>query len=231
MNLALLWIARLNDTATVLRCRCLTGIPFVLAVDALSQEFSMTMLMRFATLLLPLLAFYGVSAHSAETVAGAVPVEAGTSKGILIVPVIPGTAEEVQGSNEPNSQGELDQPRAQRKTPEPRDPTRGMYDPHIEREGDSRTLDQLSRDRLNLDGKRSRSLDDLSSPLRERRRIDQSRGRLRGPEERTYGTSTLQNRLSIPDARRNYQIESRRDLRQEYIEENGSADYRVYRTR
>ena len=191
----------------------------------------MTMLMRFATLLLPLLAFYGVSAHSAETVAGAVPVEAGTSKGIVIVPVIPGTAVEVQGSNEPNSQGEMDQPRAQRKTPEPRDPTRGMYDPHTEREGDSRTIDQLSRDRLNLDGKRSRSLDDLSSPLRERRRIDQSRGRLRGPEERTYGTSTLQNRLSILDARRNYQIESRRDLRQEYIEENGSSDFRVYRTR
>jgi hypothetical protein len=225
----LVGIARLNDSATVLRCRCLTGIPFILAVDALSQEFSMTMQIRFTTLLLPLIAFFGVTAHSAETVA--VPVEVGTSKAIVIVPVISGTAEDVQGSIEPNSPDEMDQPRAQRKTPEPRDPTRGMYDPHTEREGDSRTLDQLSRDRLNLDGKRSRSLDDLSSPLRERRRIDQSRGRLREPEERTYGTSSLQNRLSVPDARRNYRIESSRDLRQEYIEENGSADYRVYRTR
>jgi hypothetical protein len=179
----------------------------------------MTIPMRFTTLLLPLIVLLGVSAHSAETGG------AGSSKEVIIVPVIPGTAEGVQGPNE------QDEPRAHRKTPEPRDPTRGMYDPETEREGDARTLDQLSRDRLNLEGQRSRSLDDLTSPLRERRRIDQSRGRLRGPDERTYGTPSLRDRLSVPDSRRDYRIDSSRDLRQEYIEENGSADYRIYRTR
>lgn len=158
-------------------------------------------------------------------------VAAGSSKGIIIVPVIPGAAETVQGLGVPASQKEMDEPRAQRKPPEPRDPTRGMYDPETEREGDARTLNQLSRDRLNLEGKRSRSLNDLSSPLRERRSIDQSRGRLGDAKVRAYGTSSLRNRLSVPDSRRDYRIESTRDLRQEYIEENGSADYRVYRTR
>lgn len=191
----------------------------------------MTTRIRFTTLLLPLIVFFVIPAYSAETAAGAGSVTAGPSREIIVVPVIPATSEEEQGLNEPNSQREMDQPRAHRKTPEPRDPTRGMYDPETEREGDARTLNQLSRDRLNLEGKRSRSLDDLSSPLRERRRIDQSRGRLRGPEERTYGTSSLRNRLSVSDSRRDYSIESTRDLRQEYIEENGSADYRVYRTR
>jgi hypothetical protein len=187
---------------------------------------AMTIPMRFTTLLLPLIAFLGIPAHSAETGV------AGSSKEIIIVPVIPGTAEGVQGPNEPDSQREMDQPRAHRKTPEPRDPTRGMYDSETEREGDARTLNQLSRDRLNLEGQRSRSLNDLSSPLLERRRIDQSRGRLRDSKERSYGTSSLRDRLSVPDSRRDYRIESTRpDLRQEYIEENGSADYRIYRTR
>lgn len=185
----------------------------------------MTIPMRFTTLLLSLIALLGIPAYSAETEV------AGSSKEVIIVPVIPGTAEGVQGPNEPDSQREMDQPRAHRKTPEPRDPTRGMYDPETEREGDARTLDQLSRDRLNLEGQRNRSLDDLTSPLRERRRIDQSRGRLRGPDERTYGTPSLRDRLSVPDSRRDYRIDSSRDLRQEYIEENGSADYRIYRTR
>lgn len=187
--------------------------------------------MRCTTLLLPLIVLVGIPAHATETAAGAGSVEAGSTKEVIIVPVIPGTEEGVQGANEPDSQREMDEPRAHRKTPEPRDPTRGMYDPETAREGDARTLDQLSRDRLNLEGKRSRSLNDLSSPLRERRSIDQSRGRL-GAKERAYGTSSLRNRLSVPDSRRDYRIESTRpDLRQEYIEENGSADYRVYRTR
>lgn len=192
----------------------------------------MTISMRFTTLLLPLIALLGIPAHSAETVAGTGSVEAGSTKEVIIVPVIPGTEEGVRGANEPDSQREMDEPRAHRKTPEPRDRTRGMYDPETAREGDARTLDQLSRDRLNLEGQRSRSLDDLTSPLRERRRIDQSRGRLGGSKERSYGTSPLRDRLSVPDSRRDYRIESTRpDLRQEYIEENGSADYRVYRTR
>lgn len=181
----------------------------------------MTIRVRFPTLLLTLLALAGIPAYSAA---------AGASKEIIIVPVIPGAAE-AQGSGEPDSQRETDEPRAQRKTPEPRDPTRSMYDPETAREGDARTLNQLSRDRLNLEGQRSRSLDDLSSPLRERRRIDQSRGRLRGPVKRMYGTPSLKDRLSAPDSRREYRIDSTRDLRQEYIEENGSSDYRVYRTR
>jgi hypothetical protein len=186
----------------------------------------MTIPMRFTTLLLPLIALLGIPAHSAETGV------AGSSKEVIIVPVIPGTAEGVQGANEPDSQREMDQPRAHRKTPEPRDPTRGMYDPETEREGDARTLDQLSRDRLNLEGQRSRSLNDLTSPLLERRRIDQSRSRLGISKERSYGTPSLRDRLSVPDSRRDYRIESTRpDLRQEYIEENGSADYRIYRTR
>lgn len=40
----------------------------------------------------------------------------------------------------------------------------------------------------------------------------------------------MRNRLSVPDSRREYHIDSSQDLRQEYIEENGSSDYRVYRT-
>lgn len=183
----------------------------------------MTIRIRLTTLLLSLTALLSMPALSAET-AGT----AGSSKEIIIIPVIPGAAGAVQ---EPDSQRETDEPRAQRKTPEPRDPTRGMYDPETAREGDARTLNQLSRDRLNLEGNRSRSLDDLSSPLRERRRIDQSRGRLRGPAERIYGTPSLKDRLSAPDSRRDYRIDSTRDLRQEYIDEYGSADYRVYRTR
>lgn len=178
---------------------------------------------RFPTLLFTLMALCSTPANSAPV--------AGAAEEIIVVPVIPGAAEAVQEPGEPNSPQEMEQPRAQRKPPEPRDPSRGMYDPETEREGDARTLRQLSRDRLNLEGRRSRSLEDLASPLRERRRIDQSRGRLREPEERTYGTSSLRNRLSVPDSRRDYRIESTRDLRQEYIEENGSADYRVYRTR
>lgn len=184
----------------------------------------MTTRVRYPTLLLTLLALGSIPAYSA-------PLAAGSSKEIIVVPVIPGAAETPQGPGEPGSQHEMDEPRMQRKTPEPRDPTRGMYDPETAREGDARTLNQLSRDRLNLEGQRSRSLDDLSSPLRERRRIDQSRGRLRGPAERIYGTPSLKDRLSAPDSRREYRIDSTRDLRQEYIEENGSADYRVYRTR
>lgn len=181
----------------------------------------MMMPVRFPTLLFTLMVLCSVPAMAADS-----------SKKIIIVPVIPGAAETVQGAGEPASQDEMDEPRAPRKTPEPRDPTRGMYDPETEREGDARTLNQLSRDRLNLEGKRSRSLNDLSSPLLERRRIDQSRGRLGDSRERRYGTSSLRDRLSVPDSRRDYRIESTRpDLRQEYIEENGSADYRVYRTR
>lgn len=180
----------------------------------------MMMPVRFPTLLFTLMALCSMPAMAADS-----------SKKIIIVPVIPGAAETVQGPGEPASQKEMDEPRAPRKTPEPRDPTRGMYDPETGREGDARTLNQLSRDRLNLEGQRSRSLNDLSSPLRERRSIDQSRGRL-GAKERAYGTSSLRSRLSVPDSRRDYRIESTRpDLRQEYIEENGSADYRVYRTR
>jgi hypothetical protein len=189
----------------------------------------MTIRIRLTILLLSLTAFSSMPALSAET-AGAGSA-AGSSKEIIILPVIPGAAGAVQGSGEPDSQRDMDEPRAQRKTPEPRDPTRGMYDPETAREGDARTLNQLSRDRLNLEGNRSRSLDDLSSPLRERRRIDQSRGRLRGPAERIYGTPSLKDRLSAPDSRRDYRIDSTRDLRQEYIDEYGSADYRVYRTR
>lgn len=180
----------------------------------------MTMRVRFPTLLFTLMALCSMPAMAADS-----------SKKIIIVPVIPGAAETVQGPGESASQKEMDEPRAPRKTPEPRDPTRGMYDPETGREGDARTLNQLSRDRLNLEGQRSRSLNDLSSPLRERRSIDQSRGRL-GAKERAYGTSSLRSRLSVPDSRRDYRIESTRpDPRQEYIEENGSADYRVYRTR
>lgn len=149
---------------------------------------------------------------------------------IIVVPVPVETSPDPV-LRSPEAPEEADPPRAPRKIPEVRDPARGMYDPETAREGDSRTLDQLSRDRLNMEGKRSRSLDDLGSPLRERRRIDQSRGRLSDPGERTTGTSSLRNRLGVPDSRRDYRIESTRDLRQEYIEENGSSDYRVYRTR
>lgn len=130
-----------------------------------------------------------------------------------------------------NAQAEDDVEARTRKTPDPRDPTRGMYDPHTDREGDARSLEQLSRDRLNIDGKRSRSLNDLASPLRERRSIDQARGRLGAPNTRSYGTSTLRDRLDVQDSRRDYRIDSSRDLREEYIDEHGAADSRVYRTR
>lgn len=188
----------------------------------------MTIQAQFAIAWLLLPTCFGIPAYAADTTAGSSA--AGVSKPIVVIPVVPGGSMEVQKPGAPESQRETDEPRAARKPPEPRDPTRGMYDPHTEREGDSRTLDQLSRDRLNLEGKRSRSLDELSSPLRERRHIDQSRGRLGEPEERTYGTPSLRERLSVPDSRREYRIDSTQDLR-EYIEENGSSDFRVYRSR
>ena len=143
---------------------------------------------------------------------------------IVIVPAETGAAE-------PSAPEEAEPPRGPRKVPEVRDPSRGMYDPHTGREGDARTLDQLSRDRLNIEGKRSRSLDDLGSPARERQRIDQSRGRLYDPGERVYGTPSLQDRLGVPDSRREYRIDGTRDLRQEPIDQHGSEDFRVYRTR
>lgn len=188
----------------------------------------MTTRMRFTTFLLPLIAFFSLPVYSAETGAGSV--KDSSPKTIILVPVSPIATEEMRPDAQ-KTQEEMDEPRAPRKTPEPRDPTRGMYDPETDREGDARAIRQLSRDRLNLEGKRSRSLEELASPLRERRSIDQIRGRLREPEERTYGTSSLKDRLSVSDSRRDYRIESSRDLRQEYIDENGSADYRVYRTR
>jgi hypothetical protein len=183
---------------------------------------------RLTTFLLPLIACFSVSAYSADTGTGSS--KHGTSREIIIVPV-PLDEEETQGYGEPGSPNEMDEPRAPRKAPQPRDPARGMYDPETEREGDSRSTGQLSRDRLDLEGKRSRSLEELASPLRERRNIDRSRGRLREPGERIYGTPSLKDRLSVPDSRSDYLIESTRDLRQPYIEENGNSDYRVYSTR
>jgi hypothetical protein len=143
---------------------------------------------------------------------------------IVIVPAETAAAE-------PDAQDEAEPPRGPRKVPEVRDPSRGMYDPYTGREGDTRSLDQLSRDRLNIEGKRSRSLNDLGSPARERQGIDQSRGRLYDPGERVYGTPSLQDRLGVPDSRREYRIDGTRDLRQEPIDEHGSEDFRVYRTR
>jgi hypothetical protein len=145
-------------------------------------------------------------------------------------PVVPVESVLAEQGIEPGAPEEAEPPRVPRRIPEVRDPSRGMYDPHTEREGDARSLDQLSRDRLNIDGKRSRSLDDLASPARERQRIDESRGRLNSGE-RVYGTPSLRERLSVPDSRRTYRIDGTRDLRQEPIDEHGSADYRVYRTR
>lgn len=183
--------------------------------------------------------YLGVFGLSILAAAYATPAIAGDAAGnpedryrvepAIIVPVETGAVERSRA--EPGAPEEAEPPRAPRKVPEVRDPTRGMYDPHTDREGDARSLDQLSRDRLNIDGKRSRSLDDLASPSRERKRIDQSRGRLSDPGERVYGTSSLRNRLGVPDSRRDYRIDSTRDLRQEPIDENGSEDYRVYRTR
>jgi hypothetical protein len=147
---------------------------------------------------------------------------------IIIVPAETEAAEPIAATDTPE---EAEPPRGPRRTPEVRDPSRGMYDPYTGREGDTRSLDQLSRDRLNIEGNRSRSLDDLASPSRERQRIDQSRGRLYDPGERVYGTPSLQDRLGVPESRRNYRIDSTRDLRQEPIDESGSTDYRVYRTR
>jgi len=189
----------------------------------------MTAKVRLTIYLLPLITCFSVPAYAADTGPGST--RHGTSKEIIIVPVVPLDDEEAQNYGEPDSPREVDEPRAPRKTPQPRDPTRGMYDPETEREGDSRSTGQLSRDRLDLEGKRSRSLEELASPLRERRSIDRSRGRLREPGERIYGTRSLRDRLSVPDSRSDYRIESTRDLRQEYIEENGGEDYRVYRTR
>jgi hypothetical protein len=193
----------------------------------LLQEFPMAAKVRLTTVLLPLVACFSMSAYSADTGTS----EHGPSKGIIIVPVIPLDEEEAQGYGEPGSPNGMDELRASRKTPQLRDPSRGMYDPETEREGDSRSTGQLSRDRLDLEGRRSRSLEELASPLRERRNIDRSRGRLREPEERIYGTPSLKDRLSVPDSRSDYRIESTRDLRQQYIEESGSSDYRVYSTR
>ena len=147
---------------------------------------------------------------------------------IVIVPV---ESETMQPLAPPATPDEAEPPRAPRRVPEVRDPSRGMYDPHTEREGDARSLDQLSRDRLDIEGKRSRSLDDLASPSRERQRIDQSRGRLYDPGARVYGTPSLHDRLSVPDSRREYRIDGTRDLRQEPIDEHSSEDFRVYRTR
>lgn len=180
---------------------------------------------RWALWLLPVVTLAGTAAYA--DAAG----EVGTRAGVVVIPVIPVEAAPTPQEAEPGTPDDMEPPRAPRKIPEVRDPTRGMIDPHTEREGDARSLDQLSRDRLNIDGKRSRSLDDLASPLRERRRIDQSRGRLREPGDSAYGASSLKNRLGVQDSRRDYRIESTHDIGQEYIEENGSSDYRVYRRR
>lgn len=175
-------------------------------------------------------AVMGAFAFLLLSVAHVIPaIAAPAGEPVIIVPVEAGTAD--PSAMEPGTPEEVEPPRAPRKAPEVRDSTRGMYDPETGREGDSRSLDQLSRDRLDIEGKRSRSLDDLGSPARERRRIDQSRGRLNTPGERVYGTPSLRDRLGVPDSRRDYRIEGTRDLRQEPIDEDGSEDYRVYRTR
>lgn len=161
---------------------------------------------------------------------GAYPDDYPQPEAVIVVPVEPGmSAQPMEDALQ-----EPAVPRAPRPIPEIRDPSRGMYDPYTEREGDSRTLDQLSRDRLNIEGKRSRSLEELGSPQRERRAIDRarSRGPLDDPGERVYSTRSLRERQSMPDSRREYHLESdRRDLREEYIDERGDEDYRVYRTR
>lgn len=168
--------------------------------------------------LLLLLGALGFPAHAADPAAN----RAGGK--IVIVP--PADAAKDAAGNE-----DEDVSRMPRKTPEPRDPTRGMYDPHTDREGDTRSLNELSHDRLNIDGQRSRSLGDLASPLRERRAIDQGRGRIRSDSgERTYGTPSLHERLGVQDSRKEYRIDSTRQIGDDPIEENGASDYRVYRT-
>ena len=162
-----------------------------------------------------LLGALGLPAHAAD---------AANRAGGKIVIAPPADAAKEAASSE-----DEDVSRMPRKSPEPRDPTRGMYDPHTDREGDSRSIQELSRDRLNIDGKRSRSLGDLASPLRERRSIDQARGRIRS-DERTYGTPSLHERLGVQDSRKEYRIDSTRQIGDDPIEENGASDYRVYRT-
>lgn len=207
------------------------GYSYILAAEVLPQEIFMTMRKRWTSLLLPLIALFGNPAQSAEVAGSTVAAEAGSPKTVIVVPVIPGAENGVRQSGEPNTPDEAEPPRAPRRIPEVRDPTRGMYDPETAREGDSRTLDQLSRDRLNLEGRRSRSLNDLTSPLLERRRIDQSRGRLPRAGERAYGTPSLHDRLGVQDSRKEYRIDSTREIGEDQIEENGSSDYRIYRTR
>lgn len=149
---------------------------------------------------------------------------------VIVVPIQPGSAEEPLMS--PSAPLENEPPRAPRRIPEVRDPSRGMVQPYTDREGDARTLDQLSRDRMNVEGKRSRSLDDMASPMRERRANERARRPLDDPGERVYSTRSLRERQSMPDSRQEYYHESQRpDLREEYGHERGDEDYRVYRTR